>query len=77
MLNVWMMKRFHGFWTDALTKKLLGVKGVGNVARVGGVNRQIWVELDTAKLQSLNATAADISRNLGRIQLEVRVAPPS
>ena len=59
------------FVDDALTKKLLGVKGVGNVARVGGVNRQIWVELDTAKLQSLNATAADISRNLGQSQLEV------
>lgn len=59
------------FLDDALTKKLLGVKGVGNVARVGGVNRQIWVELDTAKLQSLGTTAAEISRNLGRIQLEV------
>lgn len=59
------------FVDDALTKKLLSVKGVGNVARVGGVNRQIWVELDTAKLQSLNATAADISRNLSQSQLEV------
>ncbi|MEQ1602346.1 MAG: efflux RND transporter permease subunit [Methylophilaceae bacterium] len=59
------------FVDDALTKKLLGVKGVGNVVRVGGVNRQIWVELDTAKLQALNATAADISRQLSLIQLEV------
>lgn len=58
------------FVDDALTKKLLSVKGVGNVARVGGVNRQIWVELDTAKLQSLNATATDISHNLGQTQLE-------
>lgn len=59
------------FVDDALTKQLLGVKGVGGVARVGGVNRQIWVELDTEKLQSLNATAADISRQLSLIQLEV------
>ncbi len=58
------------FVDDALTKKLLGVKGVGSVGRVGGVNRQIWVELDTNKLQSLNATAADISRQLGVVQLE-------
>ncbi|NOS98276.1 MAG: efflux RND transporter permease subunit [Methylotenera sp.] len=58
------------FVDDALTKKLLGVNGVGNVGRVGGVNRQVWVELDAAKLQSLNATAADISRNLSLTQLE-------
>lgn len=59
------------FVDDALTKKLLSVKGVGSITRVGGVNRQIWVELDTAKMQSLNATAADISRQLSLIQLEV------
>lgn len=59
------------FVDDALSKKLLSVKGVGSITRVGGVNRQIWVELDTAKMQSLNATAADISRQLGLIQLEV------
>jgi multidrug efflux pump subunit AcrB len=59
------------FVDDALTKKLLGVKGVGGISRVGGVTRQIWVELDTAKLQALNATAADISRQLRNSQLEV------
>lgn len=58
------------FVDDALTKKLLAVKGVGSVARVGGVTRQVWVELDTAKLQALNASAADISRQLGMIQQE-------
>ncbi len=58
------------FVDDALTKKLLTVKGVGSVTRVGGVTRQVWVELDTTKLQSLNASAADISRQLGLIQME-------
>jgi multidrug efflux pump subunit AcrB len=58
------------FVDDALTKKLLSVKGVGSIGRVGGVNRQIWVELDTAKLQALNASAADISRQLSQVQLE-------
>lgn len=58
------------FVDDALTKKLLSVKGVGSIGRVGGVNRQIWVELDTAKLQALNASAADISRQLSLVQLE-------
>lgn len=59
------------FVDDTLTRKLLGVKGVGSVSRVGGVNRQIWVSLDPAKLQSLNASAADISRQLRQSQIEV------
>ena len=59
------------FVDDTLTKKLLGVKGVGGISRVGGVTRQIWVELNPAKLQALNATAADISRQLSNSQLEV------
>ena len=59
------------FVDDTLTRKLLGVRGVGSVSRVGGVNRQVWVELDTAKLQSLNASAADISRQLRLAQIEV------
>lgn len=59
------------FVDDTLAKTMLSVKGVGGINRVGGVNRQIWVELDTAKLQALNASAADISRQLRLTQLEV------
>lgn len=59
------------FVDDTVTRKLLGVQGVGSISRVGGVNRQIWVELDPAKLQSLNASAADISRQLRLSQIEV------
>lgn len=59
------------FVDDTLAKTMLSVKGVGEINRVGGVNRQIWVELDTAKLQALNATAADISRQLRLTQIEV------
>jgi multidrug efflux pump subunit AcrB len=49
---------------------MLGVRGVGAVARVGGVTREVRVELDPLKLQALNATAADISRQLRQIQQE-------
>jgi len=58
------------FVDNELSKKLLNVKGVGKVARVGGVDREIRVELDPAKLQALNATAADISRQLKLSQME-------
>lgn len=47
-----------------ITRQLLKVDGVGAVARVGGVTRQIQVELDPAKLLALNVTAAEISRQL-------------
>jgi multidrug efflux pump subunit AcrB len=47
---------------------MLAVRGVGSVARVGGVTREVRVELDPARLLALNATAADISRQLQAVQ---------
>ena len=53
-----------------MTKALLSARGVGAVSRVGGVTREIRIELDPAKLLALRATAADISRQLRQIQQE-------
>lgn len=53
-----------------ITKLLLGVRGVGAVNRVGGVTRQVRVELDPTKLLALNLTAAEISSQLRQIQQE-------
>ncbi|MEY4562656.1 MAG: hypothetical protein RLZZ618_1933 [Pseudomonadota bacterium] len=58
------------FVDNTLVKSMLSVRGVGAVARVGGVSREVRVELDPAKLQALNASAADISRQLRQIQTE-------
>jgi len=58
------------FVDDVVTKKLLTVRGVGAVNRVGGVSREIIIALDPVKLQALGATAADISRQLRVIQRE-------
>ena len=58
------------FVDNSVTKTMLGVRGVGAVARVGGVTREVRVELDPARLQALNATAADISRRLRQVQQE-------
>ena len=58
------------FVDNTVTKSVLSVRGVGSVARVGGVTREIRVELDPARLLALNATAADISRQLRQIQQE-------
>ncbi len=56
------------FVDNSVTKAMLAVRGVGSVARVGGVTREVRVELDPARLLALNATAADISRQLRAVQ---------
>ena len=56
------------FVDNNVTKALLAVRGVGSVARVGGVSREVRVEIDPAKLLALNATVADISRQLRNVQ---------
>ena len=51
-----------------VAKKLLSARGVGSVSRVGGVTREVRIELDPARMLALNVTAAEISRQLRRIQ---------
>ncbi|MED5617945.1 efflux RND transporter permease subunit [Ideonella sp. BN130291] len=58
------------FVDNQVAKRLLAVPGVGAVTRVGGVSREVRVELDPARLLALNATAADISRQLRQVQQE-------
>ena len=58
------------FVDNDVAKALLSVPGVGAVSRVGGVQRELRVELDPAKLLALKATAADVSRQLRSIQQE-------
>ncbi|MFA6262601.1 MAG: efflux RND transporter permease subunit, partial [Bacteroidia bacterium] len=58
------------FVDHTVSKQLLSVRGVGAVNRVGGVTREVRIELDPAKLLALNASAADISRQLRNVQQE-------
>ncbi|NJD08198.1 MAG: efflux RND transporter permease subunit [Methylococcaceae bacterium] len=55
---------------DTIGKRLLAVRGVGAVSRVGGVSREVTIALDPLRLQELGATAADVSRQLRLIQRE-------
>ncbi len=59
------------FIDGTVAKQLLGVKGVARVGRLGGVEREIRVELDPVRLAALGASAADVSRALQRMQREV------
>ncbi len=58
------------FVDNDVSKAMLSVKGVGAVSRVGGVDRQVRVEIDPDRLLALQATAADISRQLRQVQQE-------
>jgi multidrug efflux pump subunit AcrB len=58
------------FVDNDISRKLLAVRGVGAVNRVGGVSREIRVALDPQRLQALGVTAADISRQLRQVQTE-------
>jgi multidrug efflux pump subunit AcrB len=58
------------FVDNEVTKAMLAVRGVGAVSRVGGVTREVRVEIDPARLLALGATAADVSRQLRQVQQE-------
>ena len=58
------------FIDNTVTKQLLTVTGVGRVKRIGGLNREIRIELDPLKMSALGVTASDISRRLKLVQQE-------
>src|SRR5688572_21622946 len=60
-------------WFVDLTvnRELSSVEGVGAIKRVGGVDREIRVDLDPNSLSALGTTAGDISRQLRRTQVEL------
>ncbi|MFC3716157.1 efflux RND transporter permease subunit [Luteimonas soli] len=53
-----------------VTRAMYGVPGVAAVKRVGGIDRQVRVDLDPDALQAFGVTAGDVSQQLARIQVE-------
>ncbi|MBP1206853.1 multidrug efflux pump subunit AcrB [Duganella sp. 1411] len=58
------------FVDNVVAKRLLAVPGIGSVKRVGGVYREIRVELDDARMAALRVSALDVSRQLRLVQKE-------
>ncbi|MEO8121578.1 MAG: efflux RND transporter permease subunit, partial [Rhodoferax sp.] len=58
------------FVDNTVAKRLLSVPGVGTVKRMGGVNREVRVELDANKMAALRVAAVDVSRRLKLVQQE-------
>jgi len=58
------------FVDNDLTKALLSVPGVGQVNRIGGIDREGHVDLDPATMASLGVTAATVSSQLKAVQTD-------
>lgn len=58
------------FVDNTVAKRLISVPGVGAVKRMGGVSREVRVELDAARMAALNVAAIDVSRRLRLVQQE-------
>jgi multidrug efflux pump subunit AcrB len=52
------------FVDDTVKRALLGVPGVGAVTRVGGVDREVLIELDPARLDAYGVPASSVASQL-------------
>jgi multidrug efflux pump subunit AcrB len=64
-------EELSNFVDEVVKRKLQEVRGVGNVERVGGVDREILVSLDPARLAAFGLTAGDVSRRLRGTNLDL------
>jgi multidrug efflux pump subunit AcrB len=55
---------------DELSKALLTVKGVSKVERIGGIDREVHIDLNPAAMSGLGLTAETISNQLTAMQRE-------
>lgn len=55
------LEQLSWFVDDTVARQLLSVEGMASVSRNGGVNREIRVVLDPAKMQSLGVSASQIN----------------
>ena len=58
------------FIDDTVNKRLFGLPGVGAVRRIGGVTREVRVDLRASAVQGLGVSPAALSQQLARIQQE-------
>jgi multidrug efflux pump subunit AcrB len=58
------------FVDDTITKRLLTIEGIAEVGRGGGVDREIVVTLDPARMQSLGVTATQINSALRQTNVD-------
>ncbi len=55
---------------NTITKRLLAITGVAQVERIGGVDREIRVELDPGRMQAMGLTAVQVNEQLRELNLD-------
>ena len=63
------LEQLSWFIDDTIAKQLLTVPGMATVDRQGGVNREIRVTLDPARMQSLGVTASQVNTALRQLNI--------
>ncbi len=63
------IEQLSWFVDDAVAKRLLAINGMAQVQRNGGVDREIRVILDPARMQSLGVTASQVNAALRQLNV--------
>lgn len=63
------IEQLSWFIDDTIAKRLLTVPGMAEVSRSGGVNREIAVTLDPAKMNALGVTASQVNAALRQVNI--------
>ncbi|WGS83877.1 efflux RND transporter permease subunit [Methylomonas sp. UP202] len=56
------------FVDNDVSKRLLAVTGVGKVTRIGGVDREVHVDLDPVRMAGLGALVSEVATQLKKVQ---------
>ena len=64
------MEQLSWFIDDTISRRLLSIEGMATVSRAGGVDREIRVVLDPAKMQSLGVTASAVNQALRQVNVD-------
>ncbi len=64
------LEQLSWFVDDTVSKRLLGIEGMAEVGRGGGVDREILVTLSPARMQALGVTASQINAALRQINVD-------
>jgi hydrophobe/amphiphile efflux-1 (HAE1) family protein len=65
------LEQLSWYVDDVVIRQLQGLKGVGRVQRIGGVAREIRIELDPDRLRALGVTAAEVNRQVRAINTDL------
>jgi hydrophobe/amphiphile efflux-1 (HAE1) family protein len=66
----WSDEELSWYIDDTVSKRLFNLAGVGAVRRIGGINREVRVDLKPEALQALGVSPVTLSQQLANIQQE-------